>query len=218
MLGKIYKITNDINSKVYIGQTIQSLERRFNCHCSRDNGKGGSMYIKRAILKYGREHFHIELIEEVEEALLNEREIYWIAYYNSYHNGYNLTVGGNSNRQSMTTPLENIIDVNQFKSFIITNFPTAKEVSEKFQICKTSVYNLIKRLGDDRLKLNPYNPRHAKTIADIDQNDLLHKYYDGWSIQDLVKFFHVRKNKISNFLKECNIKPRRGVKGYKHRI
>lgn len=63
-----------------------------------------------------------------------------------------------------------------------------------------------------------FNPRHAKTIADIDQNDLLHKYYDGWSIQDLVKFFHVRKNKISNFLKECNIKPRRGVKGYKHRI
>lgn len=218
MIGKIYIITNDINSKVYIGQTIRSLHRRFICHCSNDNGKGKNMYIKRAILKYGREHFQIKLIEEVDETLLDEREIYWIKFYDSFNNGYNLTEGGNSNRNLLTTPLEKNINIWEFKTFIIENYPTAKQVEEKFNICHSSVYNLIQRLNDERLILNPYNPRKAKTIDDIDTQDLLDKYNSGWSIQDLVKFFHVRKNKISEFLKSNGIIPRRGIKGYKHRI
>lgn len=52
------------------------------------------MYIKRAIHKYGKDKFHISLIEEVSVEKLNEREKYWITYYDSYNNGYNLTLGG----------------------------------------------------------------------------------------------------------------------------
>ena len=218
MVGKIYIITNDINNKVYIGQTVRSLHRRFICHCCNDNGKGKNMYIKRAILKYGKEHFQINLLEEVEESLLDEREIYWIKIYDSFHNGYNLTEGGNSNRNLLTSSLEDTINIYEFKTFIIENYPTAKEVEERFNICHSSVYNLIKRLGDDRLKLNSYNPRKPKTINDIDQQDLLNKYNEGWSIQDLVRFFKIRKNKISEYLKSLGITPRRGVRGYKHRI
>ena len=44
--------------------------------------------------KYGLEHFHIEEIENVENNMLDEREKYWIKYYNSYNNGYNSTIGG----------------------------------------------------------------------------------------------------------------------------
>lgn len=218
MLGKIYIITNDLNNKVYIGQTIRSLHTRFLCHCSKDNGKGKNMYIKKAIQKYGREHFKIDLIEEVDEKLLDEREIYWIKFYNSFENGYNLTEGGNSNRLVLTTPLENNIDINEFKSYIIENYPTAKDVERKFNICHSSVYNLIKRLNDDRLKLNPHNPRKPKTISDINSNELLDKYNDGWSIKDLVKYYHIKKYIISNYLKSLGITPRRGVKGYKSRI
>ena len=218
MIGKIYIITNDINNKVYIGQTVGSLKKRFINHCSRNNGKSRNMFIKRAILKYGKEHFNILLIEEVEEKLLDEREIYWIKFYDSFHNGYNMTEGGNSNRNLLTTPIENTIDINEFTTYIIQNYPTAKQVEEKFSICHSTVYNLIKKLDDDRLKLNPYNPRKPKTIQDIDQEDLVNKYNDGWSIQDLVKFFHVRKNRISDYLKQLGIKPRRGIKGYIHRI
>jgi len=47
-----------------------------------------------AINKYGIEHFKIEKIEECGIDILNEREIYWIDYYHSYHNGYNATKGG----------------------------------------------------------------------------------------------------------------------------
>ena len=52
----IYKIVNNINGKIYIGQTIQTLEKRWKSHCS----KGGSLsYIKRAIFKYGQNNFSI---------------------------------------------------------------------------------------------------------------------------------------------------------------
>lgn len=217
-MGKIYKITNDLNDKVYVGQTIQSLSKRFNAHCSNSNDKSSNMYIKRAILKYGRKHFTITLIEECEDSLLDEREIYWISYFDSYKSGYNLTEGGNSNREFLTTALEESINILDFISFIIDNYPTAKEVADKFNICHSSVYNLIKRINNPQLKLNPYNPRKAKTIEDINKEELLKLYNEGWSILDLVKKYKVRKNKISDYLKSQNIKPRRGLKGYTHRI
>lgn len=60
-LGKIYRITNLVNNKIYIGQTIRDLKVRFKQHCY----KKGCTYLHNAILKYGKENFKIELIEEV---------------------------------------------------------------------------------------------------------------------------------------------------------
>ena len=85
-------------------------------------------------------------------------------------------------------------------------------------ICKSSVYNLIKRLNNPNLILNSYNPKKGKSIEDIDQDNLINMYNNGWSILDLVKYYHVRKDKISKFLRERGIKIKRGIKGYKHRI
>lgn len=65
MQGFIYKITNKINGKVYIGQTIQSVKDRWHRHCGKKSIRSAemSMHIKRAILKYGKENFIIETIE-----------------------------------------------------------------------------------------------------------------------------------------------------------
>lgn len=52
------------------------------------------MAIVKAIKKYGKENFIIELIEEVRTEDLDNREKYWISYYNSYEEGYNCTKGG----------------------------------------------------------------------------------------------------------------------------
>lgn len=61
MLGIIYIITNDINNKVYIGQTIQELQKRWHRHCQKSCSKAERrMAIKQAILKYGKEHFKIQ--------------------------------------------------------------------------------------------------------------------------------------------------------------
>lgn len=210
MIGRIYLISNDINNKLYVGQTTQSLDRRFANHCCNSSNRGQNMYIKRAILKYGKEHFKIELIEECSIKWLNARETYWIEYFDSYNNGYNLTIGGDNSSRNFTRSLEDTIDIEEFKSFIINNFPTAKQVEKKFKICHSSIYNLIKRLNDDRLKLNPYNPRIGN--AKKKEKEVCKKYLEGYNIQDLVKIFHSQKMYISRILKNNGITIQRGRK------
>lgn len=88
----IYIIKNDINDKVYIGQSINA-EERFVQHCKPSSAKDGSL-IAKAIQKYGKEHFWMEILEKQIENY-NEREIYWIEFYNSLTpNGYNIQKGG----------------------------------------------------------------------------------------------------------------------------
>ena len=95
-MGYIYCITNLINGKKYIGQTVRSIQDRFKDHSHQAyRPENDSRPICRAIRKYGIENFSIEQIEEVENDLLNEREIYWIQEFQTYgKNGYNATKGG----------------------------------------------------------------------------------------------------------------------------
>lgn len=89
----IYKITNKINNKVYIGQTIHSIESRWKRH-QYDAFKKDT-HFARAIRKYGAENFIVEQIDIANsKEELNEKEIYWIKYYNSTIDGYNSTDGG----------------------------------------------------------------------------------------------------------------------------
>ena len=94
MYGYIYKTTNLVNDKIYIGQK----------HSSRFLGQsylGSGKRLKDAIKHYGKENFKVELLEEIEsKELMDEREIYWISYYHATNKeiGYNLSEGGNVNR------------------------------------------------------------------------------------------------------------------------
>ena len=72
MRGFIYKITNTINGKSYIWQTIQNVKERFYQHCATKCSKAVSnMAIHRAIKKYGKSNFTVEVIEEIDENYLN---------------------------------------------------------------------------------------------------------------------------------------------------
>ena len=95
IMSYIYKISNDINDKIYVGKTELSIEERFKYHCKdafRDRNEKRPLY--NAMTKYGIEHFSVELIEEcsLEEAPM--REQYWIGFYEGYSKGYNATLGG----------------------------------------------------------------------------------------------------------------------------
>lgn len=97
-MAYIYKITNDINNKIYIGKTEFSIRKRFDEHCLDCwKRKNENRPLYSAMRKYGIKHFHIELIEETTDP--NEREIYWIEQYNSYKDGYNATKGGDGKRK-----------------------------------------------------------------------------------------------------------------------
>lgn len=91
----IYKITNNINGKVYIGKTNYTIEKRWKEHChdyKKLSFQKRPLY--RAMAKYGPENFSIEEIENVSVEQENERERYWIEYFQSFKNGYNATIGG----------------------------------------------------------------------------------------------------------------------------
>ena len=94
-MGYIYKIINDINNLIYVGQTKRTLTRRWYEHKKYALESDSKTKLYQAIKTIGVEHFKIQLIEEVfgiEER--NCREQYWIEYYNSFQNGYNSTNGG----------------------------------------------------------------------------------------------------------------------------
>ena len=93
-MAYIYKITNQINQKAYIGKTEYTNPiKRWQEH-KRESSKTRNNHraIYRAINKYGIENFIFEILEETLNP--NEREQYYIQYYNTYHNGYNETLGG----------------------------------------------------------------------------------------------------------------------------
>ncbi len=93
-MGLIYKHTSP-SGKSYIGQTINSMEERLKSHIS--SAKSGYRgRFNDAIRKYGIENFVSEILEEVPNDMLNEKEIYYIFKHNTYNMGYNLTMGGDS--------------------------------------------------------------------------------------------------------------------------
>lgn len=96
----IYIIKNKINNLVYVGQSVDIMCRWYAHKNAAKNENNQSHYTKihQAMNKLGIDNFYIEVIEECEYDKLSEREIYWISYYDSYNNGYNMTLGGESNK------------------------------------------------------------------------------------------------------------------------
>lgn len=106
--GVIYKITNKINNKVYIGQTIQGfnfrynhkgedIERVYNYHkYNKSTGRTYNAHLLNSINKYGINNFDVVNVLDVafSKIELDIKEKTYIEIYNSYHNGYNLTLGG----------------------------------------------------------------------------------------------------------------------------
>ena len=94
MYGYIYKITNLETGLIYIGQK-HSLKFLKNSYL------GGGKLIRRAVEKYGKDKFKVELIEKISsKEEMDEREIYWISFYKATDKnvGYNISNGGNVNR------------------------------------------------------------------------------------------------------------------------
>lgn len=92
--GRIYKITNKENGLIYIGCTINSLEKRFGEHLSRCFSSTHKSKLYNSMKKYGQENFTIELIEECDLNIIYEVEKKYIEQYDSYNNGLNSTFGG----------------------------------------------------------------------------------------------------------------------------
>lgn len=90
----IYKITNMVNQKIYIGQTQNTIKHRWSQHCRTSPKKS---LLSKAISKYGKVNFTIEGIDTAFSLVeLNEKEMNWIRHFNSndLEIGYNISTGG----------------------------------------------------------------------------------------------------------------------------
>lgn len=93
----IYKITNDVNDKLYIGQTTKTLEERIKNHRN-SFVSGVDNHLYRAMRKYGWDKFHFHPIVEVEtQEELDALEEYYIREFDTIYNGYNMAKGGTVN-------------------------------------------------------------------------------------------------------------------------
>lgn len=90
----IYMIRNRINGKMYIGQSIDIHDRWDEHIYSLRGGYHINNHLQRAWNKYHENNFDFSIIEECSEDELDDKEIFWIAKYDSYYNGYNQTKGG----------------------------------------------------------------------------------------------------------------------------
>lgn len=88
----IYKISNSIDDKVYVGLTSNNIEYRFKQHLKNSENLNDKKPLYTAMRKYGKDKFKIELLEETD--IPGEREKYWIKFFDSYKNGYNASEGG----------------------------------------------------------------------------------------------------------------------------
>lgn len=133
----IYKITNKLNNNCYIGKSID-IERRFKEHKThafyqKEKNREWNKVLYRAIRKYGIENFSFEILEEVEDSSkLDEREMFWINFYDSYNNGYNETPGGDGvkNNQGENHPNHKVDEL------------TVIEIRQRWAECKISTREL----------------------------------------------------------------------------
>lgn len=116
-----------VNGKSYIGQSVH-IERRFTEHC----GSNVNSYIHNAIKKYGKDNFIFEVIEECKPEELDERERYWIAFYDTVKpNGYNLTAG---NDPDLIQTRKTAIPVAAIISDLQNTILTMVEIGRKYNV------------------------------------------------------------------------------------
>ena len=190
MIGVIYKITNQVNNKVYIGQTIQNLKDRWYRHCGYSGSKGEqNMIIKKAIHKYGKENFNIKILEICDSVELNEKEKYWISKYNSYKNGYNATKGGQdgSKLPKLINQTEEIID--KYNKGL-----SLRKIAEEYNVDHATI-KLI-------LISNNITLRTTRTykLTQKQREEIIKRVNEGVKRKDIMKEFKISKSYLSQLI------------------
>lgn len=179
-MGYIYKITNKINGKVYIGQTKKTIEERFQEHLKKAKIHT-NRYLYDAMNKYGYENFIISQIEKCPDNNLNEKEIFWIAFYQSNNKlyGYNMTVGGGGGNTWI-------------------NNPHKKETSKRLsQANKGKKHKMSNEWKQNITQSN----KEKKTIL-INKNDLEKDIKSFMPVEDICKKYNFSRKTFYNKCKE----------------
>ena len=194
MVG-IYKITNQLNNKAYIGQSVH-IERRWKEHIQQNNNSN----IYQAIVKYGIDNFKFEILEECDITELNQKEIYYIQKYNTISPfGYNITTGGQQSNENF-----NYIDkqkVDDIINDLLNTNDSIVEITKKYNISFQAVDDI--RLGNYHKKEGlSYPLRAKKSIKIYDKHCLICGKPIYKESNYCVECFHLQQRQVERPSKE----------------
>lgn len=192
MFGIIYVITNNINNKVYVGQTWRPLNERFSQH-KRD---GKCLKLHRAFNKYGKEKFDISLCTIAHsQEILDYWECFFIEKYDSIKNGYNIREGGSKGKLSPISKkkISKALRGN-------TNSKDRKlSITHKNRISQSNKGKKLTKKHRENLSKS-----HLK-INKKDQEKICELFQKNFSCVDLANKFNCTDGCIRNILKRNNI-------------
>jgi len=149
--GIIYFASNKVNSKVYVGQTVNSIKQRIRLHLESNS----ESYFKRALKKHGLEGFVFGSIEYPVKKL-NDMEIYWIKILNTKSSsGYNLTIGGDGTRGHKFTKEQKIRTTKAIKKAWENKILREKQKNNIKNLWKDPVY---RKNQTNRIKIGVNKP------------------------------------------------------------
>jgi len=182
MIGVIYKATNILNNKIYIGQTIKPLYKRIGEHL-RDKRNN---HFHNSLRFYGNDCFTWEVLEECSKKDLNLGEEWYIKLYKSYKRefGYNLTKGGSNN------PMDDERSKEKHKKFVNSE----KEVKRRSEFAKINnpMYNIVIK---EKLLKKLTSVEHRKKVSEISK-----KMWENMSIEKR----EIRSSRLSSALSGGN--------------
>lgn len=190
-MGEIYIIKNYINDKVYIGQTTQGSEVRFKQHLKllKSNSK---QLIHKAIKKYGKENFYFEILEkDIPINNLDSREEYWIKYYDSYNNGYNLCKGGSQSRKK-EIPIQNEEEI--IEKYKTGNY-SLRDLEKEYGV---NHHKISKMLKDRNVVIIPRN-KNNKNLSEEDKINICNLYKEGLSTSEISEIFSMSPRTIRRY-------------------
>jgi group I intron endonuclease len=192
-IGKVYLIKNKINGKVYIGQTIQSLKRRFAQHKCSALTKKKKTPLYSSIRKYGIDNFEITLLEDnIKPEELNDIEASYILKYSSVEEGYNL-------KYRETKVAYNRFDIKDIiKRY--KNKDTLKEISKDYNADKRTISSMLKENG---IKIRDWNKEQSEDITKEQLEEML--LVKKMSLNKMAKEIGLSRQAVTNWVDKFGI-------------
>ena len=200
MKKDIYIIKNKINNKVYIGQSVNSAER-FVKHINDALHRPNNQVIHKAMVKYGISNFYYEILESQIENY-NEREQYWINYYNSIvPNGYNVAIGGSGSGSGIYNSQASIKSQELLDAIIeeiVANEQSFAKIGKKYGVSQgvISEINLGNKYYNAELNY-PLRPEKRYSQDLIKQLAYALKYEMDKTLEDIAKEYNIDRGQLS---------------------
>lgn len=192
----VYKITNTLNGKVYIGQTVDYRKRKVGHFSYLRRNAHRNCYLQKSFNKYGESSFKMEIIKECAVDELDKLEIYYMRKYNSIDKtlGYNMVIGGNTNksfpdyiRQKMSRSQKGRIISEEHRKRI-GKWHKGKTISPK------DIEKANKTKKDNQIQWGETNPNAVLTNDNVEK--LIKDMLNGLTVEDVMKKYKCSRQTV----------------------